>query len=621
MNKYNNIKPAILITIKLFAIIGYCFALFWLTSLIIESLTILQPISRARLALYFEPIIIVILFLVLAVLTKRVLLSLLMVTGIYILFMIINAEMMRVFGLVFTPIDLKHSLQLFISPEVWTDYWKELIFLGFIILLFTLISIKTKPNKWIYQYRFYLFAPLLVIVVLISTNRNKVAEAIDGAFPIAGKVRPINLSERNGYLFAFVYRILSYQTMAQPQNYNQNEIHKIIAKYDRPNQIKPHIKPDVIIFFIEAFADPLQTGIKTSYDPIPNFRKYASESLSGLVSSPELGGRSANPEFELLTGLSMRFFPEKSIPYIDYLNRDIPSLITEYKSQGYTSHAIHVASLAFFNYRKAYQVLGFDHFYTLFGSENVEKDARNLYPSDNALVNEIIEVTENNASPQFIFSFPNATHSHWKYDAFNNSDLDVLGQYSDSGKQQLKTYINALHVTDKAIGKLIQHFKNSPKPTVVLVLGDHQPSLSEFRQSWAIDYFKKTPPKKAFENKSQINNEFSLRLKNNDLYNPLLIDAYFKSHQVPYFIWNNFDNEPGKQNTSMNLLAAPLLTLSQTNKSPLYNLIEEIYLKIKELHKKSVIKEEHNQLLHDYELLQYDIIMGQQFYKQYMTQK
>lgn len=621
MSTDNKIKPITITTAKLIIIIVYCFALFWLTSLAIESLTVIEPISRAKLAIYFEPLTILIIFLCLAILTKRVLLALFLITSMYILFMIINAEMMRVFGLVFTPIDLKHGIQLFISPEIWSDYWKELCLMAFIILALILFYIKTKPNQWIYRYRFYLLGILLTSIIIISLNRNKVADAIDSAFPIAGKVRPINLSERNGYLFAFFYRILNYQTIEPPKNYSYNNINKIITKYTQPNEKSSQIKPNVVIFLIEAFADPLQTGVKTSYDPIPNFRKYAKESLTGLVSSPELGGRSANPEFEILTGLSMRFFPEKSIPYIDYLNRDIPSIASEYETQGYNTKAIHVASLEFFNYMKAYQVLGFNQFYTLFGRKNVEKDARNLYPSDNALANEIIQVLENSTSPQFIFSFANATHGHWKYDAYNNSDLEVYGEYSASGKQQLKTYINALHTADKAIGKLIENIKNNPKPTVVMVLGDHQPSLSEFRQSWAVNYYMSESQDKNFKNKRELNMAFSTQLKNNITNNSLLADTYLKSHQVPYLIWNNFDNKPGNVNTSMNLLSAPLLSISKVNKSPLYMLIEEIYSKIGELHKKSVIKEKHNQLLHDYELLQYDLIMGNQFYKQYTTHK
>lgn len=613
---HNNIKPIVKITLKFSAIVSYCILLFWVVGSLFEVYTDLLPISRARTSYYFEPVAIIISFMILVILTRRILLSLILITGFYIVFMFLNAEMMRVFGLVVSPGDIKHSLQIFLAPEIWFTYWKELIFIIFLLTLMVLIILKTKPNKILHQFRYYLFTTLTLAAVLMSVNHYTIASFINKTFSLSGKVIPINLSEHNGFLFGFYYQILKHRSTQKPADYSQETIEKIITKYTKYEEGLTSVKPHVIIFFIEAFADPQQMGIKTSYDPIPYFRKYAKESQSGLVLSPEIGGRSANPEFELLTGLSMRFVSENSIPYIDYIDKPLPSLSREFNAMGYTSHVIHVATLAFFNYKKAYRHLGFDHVYTLFGRKNIEKDAADRYPSESALVDEIIEITKKNESPQFIFSFPNSTHSHWDYDAYEDSDLEVFGEYLEDGKQHLKTYINALHYADKAIGKLIQHYEQSQAPTVVMVLGDHQPSLPEFRQSLAIDYFKNHDPSKIFKTRKQLKNDFILQLRENYQFNDqLLVNVHHKSHQVPYFIWNNFDNRPIIKNTSMNLLSAPLLSISHTSKNPLYNLIDKIYNDIHELHKKSIIGKEHSLLVDEYELLQYDIINGNQFYE------
>ncbi len=596
------------------AVLAYCFLLFWSVSWLFEAHTILSPLSRARSAFYFEPTVILLCFLLCLALTRRVVLSLVLITGFYIVFMLINAEMVRVFGLVFSPEDIRHSLQVFIAPEVWLSYWPQLSLMLLLLVIAVWVVIKSKPNPTLDRHRTKLLLTFGLVLVLVTYHRNTVADTINNTFRLSGKVIPINLSEHNGFLFGFLYKLLNHRPVEKPVNYSQQAITEVLARYRKEPVNQEPIKPHVIIFFIEAFADPQQMGIKTSHDPIPNFRAFSEQSQSGLVLSPELGGRSANPEFELLTGLSMRFVPEKSIPYMDYLNRPFPSLSREFKANGYTSHVIHVASMAYFNYQKAYPYLGFDQVKTLFGQKHVEKDPPGRYPSENALVDEIIRTTENSENPQFIFSFPNSTHSHWDYDAYDDSDLEVYGNYLEDGARYLKTYINALHTADLAIGRLIQHYQKEPHPTIVLVLGDHQPSLPEFRQSLAEDFFAKQGLDENHQNREHFRKQFVTQLK--DHYqpgDPMMAYVHRKSHQVPYFIWNNFDNQPHTKNTSMNLLSAQLLAMAQTPKSPLYELVERIYQELHELDKRTVVDEQHKQLVDDYALLQYDIMSGNQY--------
>lgn len=610
-----NLKPVF----SILSILVYCFLLFWVTGLVFESFTDLVPLSRAKTSFYFEPIVLFITFSCIVILTRRIVISLIVLTGLYLTLMLINAEMMKVFGLMFSPGDIKHSIQVFLAPEIWLSYWKKLVFIFFLFLILVTLIIKTKPNKFLHKHRVVLFSLLTVSYLVVYLNHYKISSKIKKEFRLYGKVVPRNLPEKHGFLFAFYYQLLKKEKIEEPDNYSKESIERIVSKYSEESTDRNQIKPNVIIFFIEAFSDPRQMGIETSYDSIPNFRKYSQQGLSGLVLSPEIGGRSANPEFELLTGLSMRFVPEKSIPYIDYINKPFPSIANEFKANGYTSHAIHVATMSFFNYKKAYRFLGFDYFYTLLDRDAIEKDIQDRFPSENALVDEIINITEANDTPQFIFSFPNSTHGFWDYDAYLDSDLEVFGDYINDGNNHIKTYINAIHTADKAVGKLINHYAQDQKPTIVMVLGDHQPSLPEFRQSLAIEYFKKQRPDKTFKSRKQLKRQFGKQLRKNfESDNPLIADVYRKSHQVPYLIWNNFDNSPDLSNTSMNLLASPLLSISQVNKTPLFNLIDEIYSNIQELHKKSIIGKEYKQLINEYKLLQYDVLAGNQYYKQYI---
>ena len=48
--------------------------------------------------------------------------------------------------------------------------------------------------------------------------------------------------------------------------------------------------------------------LQFSEDPIPNLRKMYEEFSSGYFKAPFVGAGTANTEFEVLTGMSMRFF-------------------------------------------------------------------------------------------------------------------------------------------------------------------------------------------------------------------------------------------------------------------------------------------------------------------------
>src|SRR5690554_6150670 len=126
-SSYQN--PAIKFLLDCLAIGTYCFLLFWITGLVFEATTDLLPISRSKTAFYFEPIALFITVTALAIFTRRILLALFLTTGLYLILMLINAEMMRVFGLTFSPGDIKYSLQVFLTPEVWLSYWRQLILL------------------------------------------------------------------------------------------------------------------------------------------------------------------------------------------------------------------------------------------------------------------------------------------------------------------------------------------------------------------------------------------------------------------------------------------------------------------------------------------------------------
>ena len=77
--------------------------------------------------------------------------------------------------------------------------------------------------------------------------------------------------------------------------------------------------PNIMFVQLESFFDPTEVEwLRFSEDPIPNLRKLFSEYSTGYFKVPSVGAGTANTEFEVLTGMSMRFFGPGEYPYKTY---------------------------------------------------------------------------------------------------------------------------------------------------------------------------------------------------------------------------------------------------------------------------------------------------------------
>ena len=77
--------------------------------------------------------------------------------------------------------------------------------------------------------------------------------------------------------------------------------------------------PNIMFVQLESFFDPTEVEwLQFSEDPIPNLRKMFQNYSSGYFKAPSVGAGTANTEFEVLTGMSMRFFGPGEYPYKTY---------------------------------------------------------------------------------------------------------------------------------------------------------------------------------------------------------------------------------------------------------------------------------------------------------------
>ena len=108
----------------------------------------------------------------------------------------------------------------------------------------------------------------------------------------------------------------------------------------------PEELPDIIAIMDETFSDPAVLGeFETNKDYMPFIhsilRGEVANTISGYTDVSVLGGNTANSEFEFLTGNSMAFFPNGSVPYLQYIRDGISTIVPQLESM-VIRHMVHI---------------------------------------------------------------------------------------------------------------------------------------------------------------------------------------------------------------------------------------------------------------------------------------
>lgn len=273
--------------------------------------------------------------------------------------------------------------------------------------------------------------------------------------------------------------------------------------------------PNVIIVLSEAFWDPtLMTNLSFSRDPIPTFHQLSEKYTSGWMLSPQFGGGTANVELEVLTGHSMRFLPENSIAYDEFIDHDIESLASVLSRQNYTPTVIAPFFDWYFNSRNVYRHFGFSRYisYEFFNPNEFVGP----YIGDYAVAKRIMEETARTAGPDFIFASTMENHYHYFSDKFERNTIrikDTKGKMAEPAIDVLETYAQGARGADAMLRQLVEHYSRVKEPTIIVFFGDHLPYLEE-------DYY--------------VYREGGYMKGEDDP------DFLQKMYKVPLLVWNNY---------------------------------------------------------------------------------
>ncbi len=406
------------------------------------------------------------------------------------------------------------------------------------------------------------------------------------------------MARTNGIVLNFLSELRS-AFVTVPRDYSAQRVEHTLATYGSRGAMPAATKRaggvNLVLYLVESLMDPDDLGMHYTADPMPNVHALSASQVHGRAIAPHEFSGSANTEFELLTGMTNAFLPAGSIPYRQYLRRPMPALPRALHEFGYTTTAVQAGHRYYYDRERVYPLLGFDHTVWLHDEPVRDRADRGRWPSDESIVDAVIEASQR-SRPFFVFAFPAALHSPYDFGTYARSDLDVLDAPSPLAAAEVKEYVNAVRVADRAIGRLVEHFRHSPDSTVVVVMGDHLPPLS-----------------------SEAMRVFTRRIERLPT-----AERARAARAVPLLVWANFALPPEEISLSMNMVPAYLLERLGEPREGLFAVTDSLRRALPvvgkvvqdtagRLHAETDIPPSLRGAIEDYRLVQYDLLLGGQF--------
>ncbi|MFC5447917.1 LTA synthase family protein [Paenibacillus aestuarii] len=520
------------------------------------------------------------------------------ISAIFIIFALISGVKLKILGVPLTPWDLMVAGEGTDMVKYVTNILNArtlvalLLFIGASYVLFYRTTWIAK--RFAKKERIIMAAAGVIMLAAVYTDKPLPVQR--WAHIQAETWNQADNTQSNGFALATFLNTKAMFGGGHP-GYDDKAIETIVSQTPKPEKAGASlgdIKPNVIVILSEAFWDPtLIQSVQFSRDPIPFFHKLQREGTGGWMLSPQYGGGTANVEFEVLTGNSMRFLPQGSVAYNQYINGEVDSLASIYARQGYTSTAISPFYNWYFNSKKVYEDFGFSKYIPI---EYFKPNYEGPYIADSEVAANIIKSTSQSNGPDFVFANTMENHFHFYPGKFPKNTIDVTGNVAPSSIGMLETLAQGISAADNMLKELVEHYQQSGEPTIIAFWGDHLPALGD-------DYA------------TYIDTKY---ISGKD--DP---DFLKKMYSVPLVVWNNFDtSHKDSLNISPSFLGPYLIDLSRQHGSYYTDYLQQLSKKVPVIPPQDHFAEMHVKAddLKDYETLQYDILFGDRHaYKDYTT--
>ena len=326
------------------------------------------------------------------------------------------------------------------------------------------------------------------------------------------------MHSKDGFFVSFILDIHFLQ-IEEPKGYSDEYALSLLKEQEVEIVEEKENLPDIIVIMDETFSDPAVLGeFSTNKDYMPFVHSILAgevpNTISGYTYVSVLGGNTANSEFEFLTGNTMAFFPNGSVPYLQYIRDGVSTIVTQLNDYGYSTFGTHPYRAKGWNREYLYKLMGFDHRFFQ-GKFPYEEKLRN-YVSDESDFKSILKWREMTDEPFFMFNVTMQNHSNYGGD-FDNFDPQIRASFKNTNSNKyLNKYLSLMYETDQDVANLLSELSESERDTIVVFFGDHQPN----------DYVVRP-----------IYKEHGLS------FDEQTYEQQQQRQKTPFFIWANFDIE------------------------------------------------------------------------------
>lgn len=353
---------------------------------------------------------------------------------------------------------------------------------------------------------------------------------------------------REGIVLTFLKSVLNYK-VKQPESYTKECVREYLTSYQAEPQKVGGIQPtNIIMVMNEAFSDLRTVGLNENVDVMPFIDSLDENTIEGRLHVGVLGGGTCNTEFEGLTGNTLAFLSAGAYPYTENITDSMFSLAKYFNDSGYLTEAFHANTPQNWNRNMVYPYIGFEKFNSIGDYYEALEEVPYLHghPADIADYRFIEKIDEENKTrPCFLFNVTMQNHSG--YEKWEDvEEAESVAKNVPYLYQDTRTYLSLVKASDDAIKQLVETYRDSDEPTMIIFFGDHQPGLPDAAQS---EIYKQT---KSF------------------------LDYYTSK----FFIWTNYETKAQHDmDVSANFL--PYLILKQGNfpLPPYIQMLGEVYEK------------------------------------------
>lgn len=283
----------------------------------------------------------------------------------------------------------------------------------------------------------------------------------------------------------------------QPDGYSREAMEKIDPDQSlNTSRIdgKEDELPNIIVIQWESFFDTDEVSwLHPSTDPMPHFHQWEKEFTAGYFKAPSIGAGTANTEFEVLTGLNMRSFGPGEYPFKTILKEmTCESAATALDAVGYTSFAFHNNGGNFYSRADVYNDIGFDYYISK-EFMNILQYTENGWAKDLVLPQYMFQAMDSTEGTDFLFTVTVQGHGDYSEEKVLDNPVVTLPDLEDEAlRNKWEYYMNQMYETDMVLGEMLAELEQRDEPTIVFMYGDHLPTMGLTEEDMASRYLYNT---------------------------------------------------------------------------------------------------------------------------------